>query len=118
MLTPKQHATIIQKRCAITIGATGKTSSRVDLSKRGEIRVSAIEQYTIGEADYYFDIFEEDVFEFRGRMRREPVWSARITVSKKDVSIYEETDLDPVPHGVLDCVKQAIAESERELLKP
>lgn len=114
--TPKQQATILQRRCTYTVASIGKITQTKTLSKRGIIRVGPV--LKLGGDEYYFDISEQDQFDFRGRMRREMVWSARIIINDKhDVTVMEDAKFDPIPPGILDCVKAAIEPSDMALLE-
>jgi hypothetical protein len=115
-LTVKQHAAILQKRCAITLAAEGKETPSSRLSKRGVIRVSSLRKFgSAGDEDEYaFDISEQDVFEFRGRERREVLWLCTIWVDgNHTVRVYQDKQsLEPVPPGVIDCAMTEISPSE------
>jgi len=119
-LTPKQAITILQRRCAIMMASSGKESASERLSERGEIRVTPVRKY--GDKGFSFDMHEESNFEFRGRQRRETLWSIMIYVEPDDdgdgldLGIYEDQNFDPIPANLLDCVTAPLTPSDRKLL--
>jgi hypothetical protein len=119
-ITPRQHATILQRRCAIMMTKRGKQTPRGKKTRRGEIRVSPLTRL---DKDYYFfDVAEEDIFPFQfssgERMVREPLWAARVFVKPDHtVKVDESTDWDPMPAGVLDCIHQPVRQEDLVLLR-
>jgi len=105
-ITPRQHAIILQERCKASIGGA--------MGSLGKLIIGPLKQ--LEKNRYYFDISEEDEFEFRGRMRKEKLWSATVHVNQHDVSIDEHDTFGEMPHGVLRCVSAPIAGSDYRLL--
>jgi len=112
-LSAKERATILQKRCAITVASTGEESDPESFGKKGIIRVGRVE--SCGEGEYCFEISEEDVVEIRGKPRREMVWSCAVVVSEDgEVEVYEERGFDErVPPGVVECVTSPLSGAEK-----
>jgi hypothetical protein len=112
-ITVKEHATIIQKRCAITVATKGVEDPEDALTTRGIIRVGPVKRLG-NDGDYAFEISEQDQFEFRGRQRREVIWICMVYVTPEhEVRVYQERGgYDPVPDGVLDCVTTPISRTE------
>ncbi len=115
-LTVKEHTTILQRRCATTIATAGEPDPEEKFTKRGIIRVGPVEKFG-NDGNYSFDISEQDVFEFRGRQRREVIWLCTVYVDPEhEVRVFKDRrSLEPVPPGVLECATLAIRSSEYEL---
>ncbi len=66
---------------------------------------------------YYFEISEEDEFEFRGRTRKETLWSARVFVNAEhEVTIQEDDAFGDMPKGILNCISAPISGSDYGLI--
>jgi hypothetical protein len=119
-LTAKEAATILQRRCAITTASGGFETERKRLTERGEIRVTPLQKF--GDDGFSFDIDEESSFEFRGRKRREILWSVTVYVDAShdgglDIGIYEDKNLEPMPEEILRCAMDAIASADLKLIR-
>jgi hypothetical protein len=114
-LTPKAYTNIIQRRCAITTGTSGReTKNARELPEGLEIRVSPVKN--LDRDMYYFEISGENVFEFRGRRRREVLWEVRIIVDERlRVKLYTLRELEDVPRDVIECAEAAVSSAEAEL---
>lgn len=110
-LTVKQHATILQRRCAITMSTSGEESDPGTFGKKGIIRVGPV--VGCGEGEYCFEISEEDVVEIRGKPRREMVWSCAVVVTEDhEVEVYEERGFDErVPKDIINCATEPLESS-------
>jgi len=102
MLGLKQHAQALRDRCARHFG-TGHGIIVGEVGKR----------YTRG-TDYTFDIEGYDAFDFRGRPRREVVWTARVHVTPQHEVVIEESGdcAGSVPAEALQCALDALSAAD------
>ena len=106
-ITPRQHAIILQNRCKAAIGGA--------VGSHGKTVIGALKQ--LEKNRYYFDISEEDEFEFRGRVRKETLWSATVHVNAEhEVSIQEHDAFGDMPKGILQCISAPISGNDYALL--
>jgi hypothetical protein len=106
-ITPRQHTIILQRRCEASIGGA--------VAHRGKLVIGPLKQ--LEKNRYYFDISEEDEFEFRGRVRKETLWSATVHVNADhEVSINEHDAFGDMPKGILHCISAPISGSDYSLL--
>jgi hypothetical protein len=106
-ITPRQHAIILQNRCKAAIGGA--------VGSHGKVVIGALKQ--LEKNWYYFDISEEDEFEFRGRVRKETLWSATVHVKPDhEVDIQELDAFGDMPQGVLRCISAPISGSDYSFL--
>ena len=114
-LKPKDYANIIQRRCSITVSSKGRETKKArELPGGFEVRVSPVSK--LDKDMYYFEISGEDVFEFRGRKRREVLWEVRVIVDEDlQVKLYTVRAIEDVPPGIVDCAQAAVSIAESEL---
>lgn len=106
-ITPRQHALILQKRCASSIGGA--------VAHRGKLVIGALKQ--LEKNRYYFDVCEQDEFEFRGRTRKETLWSVTVHVNAEhEVTIHEHDAFGDMPKGILNCISAPLSGRDYSLI--